>query len=94
MTKRDSCIGGVKWTVTVPAELDESVRRYLASRGKGVDGLSELVQKAVAGHLLSLSVRECKEEVRKAGLTQQELERSLKTESPGRKSSPLDGDGA
>lgn len=77
MTKRDSCIGEVKWTVTVPAELDESVRRYLASRGKGVDGLSELVQKAVAGHLLSLSVRECKEEVRKAGLTQQELDKII-----------------
>lgn len=75
--KRDYCIEEVQWTVTVPAELDESVRRYLASRGDGEDGISELVRKAVAGYLLSLSVRECKEEVRKAGLSQKELDKII-----------------
>lgn len=77
ITKRDSCIGEVQWTVTVPAEPDESVRRYLDARGDGEDGLSEPVRKAVSGYLISSVARECKEEVRKAALSQQELDKII-----------------
>lgn len=67
----------VKWTLSVPPDLDDATRLYLASQvGKKVS-LSTLVQKAVSCYILSSLAGEAKEKVRGSGLLQNELEKII-----------------
>lgn len=64
----------VKWTISVPPDLDEATRLYLASQVGEKVSLSALVQKAVSSYILSSLSGEAKEKVRASGLSQKELE--------------------
>ena len=48
MTQSASRVPNVLWNISVPADLDEATRLYLASHEKENDSLSSLVQKAVS----------------------------------------------
>lgn len=41
-------MGKAEWSVTVSDELNDAVMAYLAKSGQGVEGLSNLVENAVA----------------------------------------------
>ena len=48
----------VKWTITVPEELDQSLRAYLTRQGKNENDLSRFVEDAVQQHLFEMTVQE------------------------------------
>lgn len=50
-----------QWTLTVPEEIDRSVRHYLQLQGGSPD-LSTFVQEAVGGEILRRTIREIQEE--------------------------------
>lgn len=50
-----------QWTLTVPEEIDRSVRHYLQLQG-GSRELSTFVQEAVGGEILRRTIREIQEE--------------------------------
>lgn len=55
-------MASVRWCVTVPQDLDLSVRSFLAAQGgspKG--GLSRLIQEAVCAYLLGNAAEQAKE---------------------------------
>lgn len=77
MTQSAARMAKVKWSISVPRDFDESVRRYLASQGGGKGSLSMLVQKAVSRCILSSLSREAREKVRASGLSQSELDKII-----------------
>lgn len=50
-----------QWTLTVPEEIDRSVRHYLQLQG-GSSDLSTFIQEAVGGEILRRTIREIQEE--------------------------------
>lgn len=77
MTQSVTRIANVKWTISVPTDLDEATRIYLASQGGKKNSLSSLVQKAVSIYILSSLTGESKEKVRASKLSQQELDKII-----------------
>ncbi len=77
MTQSAARVANVKWNISVPPELDEATRIYLASQGGRKGSLSSLVQKAVCRYILSSLAREAKEKVRASGLSQNELDKII-----------------
>lgn len=77
MTQPATRIANVKWNISVPPDLDEATRIYLASQGGKKGSLSSLVQKAVSRYILSSLTGESKEKVRASGLSQSELEKII-----------------
>ena len=67
----------VSWSISVPADFDETVRLFLASQGEKEESLSSLAQKAVARYILSSVAAEAKAKVRKSGISQEELNRII-----------------
>ncbi len=65
------------WSISVPPDLDEATRTYLASQGGKKGALSALVQKAVSRYILSSLTQEAKEKVRDSGLSQHDLDRII-----------------
>ena len=51
----------VSWTITVPKELDESLRAYLTRQGMKDSDLSRIVEDAVQQHLFELTMQEVKQ---------------------------------
>ena len=49
-----------QWTLTVPEEIDRSVRQYLQLKGGSRD-LSTFVQEAVGGEILRRTIRDIQE---------------------------------
>ena len=74
MTQTEIDTNKVVWKISVPREMDEAVRLYLASQEEKTDALSDLVQKAVSCYLLSSFSAEAKRKVCDSGLLQNELE--------------------
>lgn len=74
MTRTEIDTNKVVWKISVPREMDEAVRLYLASQEEKTDVLSNLVQKAVSCYLLSSFSAEAKRKVCDSGLLQNELE--------------------
>lgn len=74
MTRTEIDTNKVVWKISVPREMDEAVRLYLASQEEKTDALSDLVQKAVSCYLLSSFSAEAKRKVCDSGLLQNELE--------------------
>ena len=74
MTRTEIDTNKVVWKISVPREMDEAVRLYLASQEEKTDALSNLVQKAVSCYLLSSFSAEAKRKVCDSGLLQNELE--------------------
>lgn len=74
MTQTEIDTNKVVWKISVPREMDEAVRLYLASQEGKTDALSDLVQKAVSCYLLSSFSAEAKRKVCDSGLLQNELE--------------------
>ena len=74
MTQTEIDTNKVVWKISVPREMDEAVRLYLASQGEKADALSAFVQKAVSCYLLSSFSAEAKRKVCDSGLLQNELE--------------------
>ena len=74
MTQTEIDTNKVVWRISVPREMDEAVRLYLASQEEKTDALSDLVQKAVSCYLLSSFSAEAKRKVCDSGLLQNELE--------------------
>ena len=74
MTQTEIDTNKVVWKISVPREMDEAVRLYLASQGEKADALSAFVQKAVSCYLLSSFSAEAKRKVCNSGLLQNELE--------------------
>ena len=74
MTQTEIDTNKVVWKISVPREMDEAVRLYLASQEEKTDALSDLVQKAVSCYLLSSFSAEAKRKVYDSGLLQNELE--------------------
>ena len=74
MTRTEIDTNKVVWKISVPREMDEAVRLYLASQEEKTDALSNLVQKAVSCYLLSSFSAEVKKKVSDSGLLQNELE--------------------
>ena len=72
MMQSDDRPAKVRWNLSVPPDLDEAARLYLASQGGG--SLSALVRKAVSCYILSSLTSEAKEKVRSSGLSQEELD--------------------
>lgn len=52
MTRTEIDTNKVVWKISVPREMDEAVRLYLASQEEKTDALSNLVQKAVSCYCL------------------------------------------
>ena len=77
MTQSAARVANVKWNISVPPELDEATRIYLASQGGKKGSLSSLVQKAVSLYILSSLTEESKEKVRVSKLSQQELDKII-----------------
>lgn len=77
MTQSATRIANVKWNISVPPDLDEATRIYLASQGGKKGSLSSLVQKAVSIYILSSLTGESKEKVRASKLSQQELDKII-----------------
>ena len=51
----------VRWNVAVSADIDQSLRMYLASKGGGRRGeLSRFIEEAVRAHIFELSVEQAK----------------------------------
>ena len=73
MTQTEIDTNKVVWKISVPREMDEAVRLYLASQEEKTDALSDLVQKAVSCYLLSSFSAEAKRKVCDSGLLQNEL---------------------
>ncbi len=48
----------VKWTITVPEELDQSIRAYLARQSAEKSDLSRFVEDAVQQHLFEMTMEE------------------------------------
>ncbi|MBF2759009.1 MAG: hypothetical protein ISN28_01865 [Ectothiorhodospiraceae bacterium AqS1] len=48
----------VKWTITVPEELDQSLRAYLARQGTEKGDLNRFVEDAVQQHLFEMTMQE------------------------------------
>ena len=67
----------VKWNISVPREFDEATRVFLASHGGKKVALSALVQKAVSGYIIAALAAEMKENVRKSGMSQEDLEQFI-----------------
>ncbi len=77
MTRSVARTASVRWNISVPRDLDEDARIFLDS-GTGKEGsLSALVRKAVSLHILSSLTAEAKKTVRAAGLSQQELDKTI-----------------
>ena len=74
MTQTEIDTNKVVWKISVPREMDEAVRLYIASQEEKTDALSDLVQKAVSCYLLSSFSAEAKRKVCDSGLLQNELE--------------------
>lgn len=74
MTRTEIDTNKVVWKISVPREMDEAVRLYLASQEEKTDALSDLVQKAVSCYLLSSFSAEAKRKVSDSGLLQSELD--------------------
>lgn len=77
MTQSATRIANVKWNISVPPDLDEATRIYLASQGGKKGSLSSLVQKAVSTYIFSSLTGESKEKVRASKLSQQELDKII-----------------
>ena len=52
MTQSVTCTANVKWSISVPPDLDEATQIYLASHGGKKGALSALVQKAVSRYII------------------------------------------
>lgn len=74
MMQSDDRPAKVRWNLSVPPDLDEAARLYLASQGGKKGSLSALVRKAVSCYILSSLTSEAKEKVRSSGLSQEELD--------------------
>ena len=72
MMQSDDRPAKVRWNLSVPPDLDEAARLYLASQGGKKGSLSALVRKAVSCYILSSLTSEAK--VRSSGLSQEELD--------------------
>lgn len=70
-------VPNVVWNISVPADLDEATRLYLASQGGEENSLSALVQKAVSLYILSSLTGEAKTEVQASGLSGNDLDRII-----------------
>lgn len=70
-------VPNVVWNISVPADLDEATRLYLASQGGEENSLSALVQKAVSLYITSSLTGEAKKEVLASGLSQSELDKII-----------------
>ena len=70
-------ITNVEWNITVSQELDEATRIFLASQGGEKGALSALVQKAVSGYIIAALAAEMKDNVRKSGMSQEELDKVI-----------------
>ena len=77
MAQSATRIAKVKWNISVPLDLNEVTRIYLASNGGEEGSLSSLVQKAVSNYILSSLTREAKERVRASGVSQSELNKVI-----------------
>lgn len=77
MTQSASRIPNVVWNVSVPADLDEATRLYLASHEGENDSLSSLVQKAASLYILSSLTGEAKKEVQASGLSGNDLDKII-----------------
>ncbi len=77
MIQSASRIPNVVWNISVPADLDEATRLYLASQGGEENSLSALVQKAVSLYIASSLTGEAKTEVLASGLSQSELDKII-----------------
>lgn len=77
MTQSVTCTANVKWSISVPPDLDEATQIYLASHGGKKGALSALVQKAVSRYIISSLAEEAKEEVRTSGLSQDDLDKII-----------------
>lgn len=77
MIQSASRIPNVVWNISVPADLDEATRLYLASQGGEENSLSALVQKAVSLYIASSLTGEAKKEVLASGLSQSELDKII-----------------
>ena len=77
MTRSVARTASVRWNISVPRDLDEDARIFLDS-GIGKEGsLSAPVRKAVSLHIMSSLTAEAKKKVRAAGLSQQELDKTI-----------------
>ncbi len=77
MTQSASRVPNVLWNISVPADLDEATRLYLASHEGENDSLSSLVQKAVSLYIASSLTGEAKKEVLASELSQSELDKII-----------------
>lgn len=51
----------IRWNVAVSADTDQSLRMFLASRGRGRKGdLSRFIEEAVRAHILELTAEQAK----------------------------------
>ena len=77
MTQSVTCTANVKWSISVPPDLDEATQIYLASHGGKKGALSALVQKAVSRYIIFSLTKETKEELRISGLSQADLDKII-----------------
>ncbi len=77
MTQAVASIPNVKWNISVPREFDEATRVFLASQGGKKGALSALVQKAVSGYIIAALASEMKDNVRKSGMSQEDLDQLI-----------------
>ena len=74
MKKTAAHAADAEWNIAVPPDLDEDSRLFLACRGAKEASFPLLVRKAASLVILSSLTREVKEEVRRSGLSQEELD--------------------
>lgn len=64
----------IRWNLAIPAELDRSVRMYIAAQGGGRRGdLTRFVEESVRARLLESAVDQAKEATTAAGLNEQQV---------------------